>query len=105
MCIHRPEAPLAVFQYERNLFEEVTKIIFSIIHDYYLETAPTAVKTGVVVSYQSFEDLMSCNPHYNFLVLEGGIDFISHSSCLFAHPLSVMLDQVRIEMCIITLNI
>jgi len=46
------------FKYDTNLFEEVTKIIFSIIHDYYLETAPTAVKTGVVVSYQSFWDLM-----------------------------------------------
>jgi hypothetical protein len=62
------------FKYDRNFFEEVSKIIFSIIHEYYRETAFAAVKTGVVVSYQSFGDLMRWNPHYHCLVLEGGID-------------------------------
>jgi hypothetical protein len=62
------------FKYDRNLFEEVTKIIFSIIHDYYIEAVKTTVKTGVVVSYQSFGDLMRWNPHYHCIVLEGGID-------------------------------
>ena len=74
--------------------EEVTKIIFSIIHDYYLETALTAVKTGIVVSYQSYGDLMRWNPHYHCIVLEGGIDFISHSSCLFTYPLCIMPNQM-----------
>jgi len=32
------------------------------------------VKTGIVVSYQSFGDLMRWNPHYHCIVLEGGID-------------------------------
>ena len=62
------------FKYDRNLFEEVSKIIFSIIHEYYTESAATAVKTGIVISYQSFGDLMRWNPHYHCLVLEGGID-------------------------------
>jgi hypothetical protein len=62
------------FKYDRNLFEEVSRIIFSIIHDFYSETVKTRIKTGVVVSYQSFGDLMRWNPHYHCLVLEGGID-------------------------------
>jgi hypothetical protein len=62
------------FKYDRNLFEEVSRIIFSIIHDFYSETVKTRIKTGVVVSYQSFGNLMRWNPHYHCLVLEGGID-------------------------------
>jgi hypothetical protein len=80
------------FKYDRNLFEDVSRIIFSIIHDFYNETAKTTVKGGAVVSYQSYGDLMRWNPcssctagtarefafgklrHFHCLVLEGGID-------------------------------
>ncbi len=62
------------FKYDRNLFEEVSRIIFSIIHDFYSETGKTKIKTGVVVSYQSYGELMRWNPHYHCIVLEGGID-------------------------------
>ena len=55
-------------------FEDVSRIIFSIIHDFYNETAKTTVKEGAVVSYQSFGDLVRWNPHYHCIVLEGGID-------------------------------
>jgi len=40
------------FKHDRNFFEDVSKIIFSIIHDYYFETVQTELKTGAVVSYQ-----------------------------------------------------
>jgi len=62
------------FKYDRNLFEDVSRIVFSIIQDFYNEAAPTAVKTATVVSYQSYGDLVRWNPHYHCLVLEGGID-------------------------------
>jgi hypothetical protein len=61
-------------KYDRNFFEDVSRIIFSIVHDFYSETVKTKIKTGVVVSYQSYGDLMRWNPHYHCLVLEGGID-------------------------------
>ena len=38
------------FKYDRNLFEEVSNIIYSIIQVYYVETEKTRVKTGVIVS-------------------------------------------------------
>ena len=62
------------FKYDRNLFEDVSRIISSIIQDFYNESAPAALKTASVVSYQSFGDLVRWNPHYHCLVLEGGID-------------------------------
>ena len=69
-----PKLLRVYFKYDRNLFEEVSRIIFTIIHDYYTETVQTAVKIGAVVSYQSFGDLMRWNPHFHCIVLEGGID-------------------------------
>jgi hypothetical protein len=62
------------FKYDRNLFEDVSRIIFLIIQDFYNESASEALKTASVVSYQSFGDLLRFNPHYHCLVLEGGID-------------------------------
>jgi len=69
-----PKLLRVYFKYDRNLLEDISKIIFSIIHDYYTETAKTTVKTGVIVSYQSFGDLMRWNPHFHCIVLEGVID-------------------------------
>ena len=42
--------------------EDVSRIISSIITDYYIEVVKTTVTTGVVVSYQSFGDLIRWNP-------------------------------------------
>jgi len=41
------------FRNDRNLFTDVSKIIFSIITDYYSEVEGTAVTSGAVVSYQT----------------------------------------------------
>jgi len=62
------------FKYDKNLFEEVSKIIFSIIRDFYNGIGKTTIKTGIIVSYQPFGDLLRFNPHYHCIVLEGGID-------------------------------
>jgi hypothetical protein len=69
-----PKLLRVYFKYDRNFFEDVSRIIFTIIHDYYIEAVKTTVKTGSIVSYQSFGDLMRWNPHFHCIVLEGGID-------------------------------
>ena len=58
------------FKYDRNLFEEVSKIIFSVIRDFYNGIGKTTIKTGIIVSYQSFGDLLRFNPHYYCIVLK-----------------------------------
>jgi hypothetical protein len=62
------------FKYDRKLFEYFSRIIFSIIQEFYNEAAKTTVTTGVVLSYQAYGDLIRWNPHYHCLVLEGVID-------------------------------
>jgi len=57
----------------RNL-EEVSKIIFGIVTDFYKEIAHKPLKTGLVVSHQTFGDMLRFNPHWHCIILEGGID-------------------------------
>ncbi len=42
--------------------EDVSKIIFSIINDYYNEVAKIAVRTGLVISYQTHGDIDDIDP-------------------------------------------
>jgi len=58
----------------RRHIEDVSRIIFSIIQDFYNKSAPSALKTESVVSYQSYVDLIRWNPHWHCIILEGGID-------------------------------
>ena len=48
------------FKYNRTICEEVSKTIFSIMHEYYTETAPTTVKTGIVVKSGALQRLVFC---------------------------------------------
>ena len=49
-------------------------MIFYIICEYYNKAAGTILKKGIIISYQSFGDLVRSNPHYHCIILEGGID-------------------------------
>jgi len=62
------------FRNDKFLFADISKIILSIINEYYNETSETPLKTGAIISYQSFGDIMRSNPHFHSIILEGGID-------------------------------
>jgi len=62
------------FRNDKSLFADISKIIFSIINEYYNEASETPLKTGAIISYQSFGDMMRPNPHFHTIILEGGID-------------------------------
>ena len=69
-----PKALRIYFRNDKSLFADISKIIFSIINEYYNEASETPLKTGAIISYQSFGDLMRANPHWHAIILEGGID-------------------------------
>jgi len=54
--------------------KEVSKIIFGIVTDFYKEVTHKPLKTGLVVSHQTFSDMLRFNPHWYCIILEGGID-------------------------------
>ena len=49
-CI--PKALRIYFRNDKSLFADISKIIFSIINEYYNEASETHLKTGAIISYQ-----------------------------------------------------
>lgn len=62
------------FRYDKKLFSDIARIISSIINDYYSEISGKEVKTGIVVSFQTYGDILKFHPHWHCSILEGGID-------------------------------
>lgn len=62
------------FKYDRSLFSEISKLIYSIVNDYYSELRGVSLKSGAVISYQSSGDMLRWNSHWHCIFLEGGID-------------------------------
>ena len=52
LVLSMPKALRIYFKNDRNLFADVSKIIFAIINDYYNEASQTPLKTGAIISYQ-----------------------------------------------------
>jgi len=69
-----PKALRVFFRNNRKLFAEISRLIFSIIKDFYNEASGEEVKTGMVIAHQTFGDMLRWNPHFHCLVLEGGVD-------------------------------
>ena len=62
------------FRYDRKLFAGVTRIIHELLEEYCQQATGKDVRTGAVVSYQSFGDMLRFNPHWHSITLEGCID-------------------------------
>ncbi len=69
-----PRALRIYFRNDRFLFADISRMIFSIISEYYNKAAGTILKKGAIISYQSFGDIMRPNPYWHAIILEGGID-------------------------------
>lgn len=62
------------FRHDRRLFADVSRLIFSLIQEFYREVAGTSITTGMVIAHQTFGDMLRWNPHYHAIILEGGFD-------------------------------
>ena len=69
-----PKALRVFFRNNRKLFADISRLIFSIIRDFYNEAAEKEIRTGIVIAHQTFGDMLRWNPHFHCLVLEGGFD-------------------------------
>lgn len=69
-----PKALRVFFRNNRKLFADISRLIFSIIKEFYKEAAKKEIKTGMVTAHQTFGDMLRWNPHFHCLVLEGGFD-------------------------------
>ena len=60
------------FKSDKRLFGEVSKLIFSVLSEFFSIVAGQALLCACVVSYQSFGEFARFHPHWHVLVLEGG---------------------------------
>ena len=69
-----PKALRPFFRHDRQLFADVSRLIYHTLREFYHESAGRPLLTGVVVAYQTFGDMLRWNPHFHAIVLEGGFD-------------------------------
>jgi len=69
-----PKALRPFFRHDRRLFAEVSRLIHTIISEFYNAAADKPLLSGVIAAHQTFGDQLRWNPHHHCLVLEGGFD-------------------------------
>ena len=69
-----PKALRPFFRHDRRLFAEVSRLIYTIISEFYAAAAGEPLLSGVIAAHQTFGDQLRWNPHHHCLVLEGGFD-------------------------------
>lgn len=69
-----PKALRVFFRHDRRLFEDISRLIFNLVREFYQEVAGRMLLTGLIVAHQTFGDMLRWNPHFHAIVLEGGFD-------------------------------
>lgn len=69
-----PKMLRGFFRKDRRLYSDISRLIHNLVHEFYNELSKKEVKTGSVISYQSFGDFMRFNPHFHCIIMEGGLD-------------------------------
>jgi len=62
------------FRHDKKLFTQISRMISDIVGDYYRELSGRELTTGIVVSFQTYGDILRFHPHWHCIILEGGID-------------------------------
>ncbi len=69
------------FKNDKRLFGEVSKLIFSLLSEFFSMAAGRELLCACVASYQSFGEFARFHPHWHVLVLEGG--FTKHDRFVY----------------------
>ena len=62
------------FRHNKKVLSEIVRLINDMIVAYYNEITGKKIRTGIVLSFQSYGDFLRFNPHFHSLILEGGFD-------------------------------
>jgi hypothetical protein len=69
-----PKALRVFLRYDQRLFGRISRLIFSLIAEFYSAAAGKPISSASILAYQPFGDALRFNPHFHALILEGGFD-------------------------------
>jgi hypothetical protein len=69
-----PKALRVFLRYDQRLFGQISRLIFSLIAEFYSAAAAKPISSAAILAYQPFGDALRVNPHFHALILEGGFD-------------------------------
>ena len=81
------------FKADKRLFGEVSRLIFSLLSNFFSLSAGQELLCAMVVSYQSFGEYARFHPHWHVLVLEGGF---TNYDCFVYLPLGADEGMLRV---------
>lgn len=69
-----PKLLRVFFRHDRNLFGEVSRLVYRMIQRFYSSAAGCRIRSAAVIAYSSAGDFPRFNPHLHGIFLEGGFD-------------------------------
>ena len=69
-----PKSLRVFLKNDKNLFSDISMLIFSMIKDFYEEATGCTILTGLSLAYHSFGDFLRSNAHFHGILLQGGFD-------------------------------
>jgi hypothetical protein len=90
-----PKALRIFLRNDKYLFSELSKLIYTLIEDFYTEAAGQKILSGGCLVYQSFGDMMRFNSHWHGIILEGGFDSQGNFVFIPIHSMDKMTECFR----------
>ena len=69
-----PKALRPFFRHDRQLFADMSRLIYCLLGEFFNEAAGRPLLTGMVIAHQTFGDMLRWNPHFHAIVLKGGFN-------------------------------
>lgn len=90
-----PKALRVFLRHDQRFFGQISRLIFSLITDFYSVAACKTISSAAVLAYQPFGDALRHNPHFHALILEGGFDCTGQFYYLPIHDTARLTQLLR----------
>jgi hypothetical protein len=91
-----PKTLRVFLRHDQRLFGLISRLIFSLISEFYSAAASRPISSAAILAYQPFGNALRFHPNFHALILEGGFDSEGQFYFLPIHdtaPLAQLLRQ------------
>jgi hypothetical protein len=90
-----PKALRVFLRFDQRLFGQISRLIFSLMAEFYSTACGKQITTAAVVGFQPFGEALRYNPHFHALILEGGFDPEGHFVQVPVHDTARLAQLLR----------